>query len=91
MASHTFQASTAQILNPSPKRHKMMPVSDALVSDPSHTAIATPKQSTMSENSSVGVGRLFSMKTDPTAATTGIEALQMCGRGVGHAGDSVVD
>lgn len=57
-------------------------MSDALVSDPSHTAIATPKQSTMSEKTSVGVGRLFSMKTDPTAATTGMEALQRCGKGV---------
>jgi hypothetical protein len=55
--------------------HKMIPMTEALLSDPSYTAITTPNTMTNSPNSSFLVGVFFSMKTDPTAATTGMHAL----------------
>lgn len=42
---------------------------------PSHTAIATPRNSTSSEKNSVPVGVFFSMNTEPKAATMGMLAL----------------
>jgi hypothetical protein len=58
-----------------------MPTMDAPTTDPSHTAIATPRKSTSREKNSFFVGGLFSMSTAPTAVTTGIEALNGEGRG----------
>ena len=58
-----------------PTRHSMMPWKLALVPDPSYTAMATPAASSTSEKNSCRLGLLFSMKTEPMAVTTGMDAL----------------
>ena len=55
--------------------HRMMPATDASLADPSHTAIPTPDTMMNSDTNSLRVGVFFSMKTEPTAATTGMLAL----------------
>ena len=54
----------------------MIPTIDASpADDPFHTAIPTPNTIMSSETKLCLVGRLFSMNTEPMAATTGMPAL----------------
>lgn len=59
----------------SPQMQRKRPKMEIPESVPSQTANATPENSTSNAKNSSRVGGLFSMKTDPTAHTTGIDAL----------------